>query len=166
VLGGLGVVYSALLTAAFRGSLGGLPVAIGRLAGLTLLMMGIMELLLVDDAKRLLGGVTRRCLSGIPFYIWPLLMLFAYMAAGGIAEGHVASLILYAAAIAYAAASRPPEGASARCTAAAALVLAAGLWAAVAPGSATGAVGAVMAAAIAVAPFAPLPLSLRERLPL
>lgn len=159
-LGGLGVLYSALLTEALRGSLGGgIPTAVKALAGLTLLMMGVMELLLVDDAKRLLGGATRRCLSGIPLYIWPLMLLFTHIAAWRLLAGDPLPLAAYLAALLYSLAARPPEGASARCTATAAALIAAALAASVAR-SVTGLAAAAMAAAVAVAPLAPAPRKL------
>ena len=154
LLGPLGVAYSALLTQALRGGLARAEVAAAPLAGLTLLMMGVMELLLVDDARRVLNGVTRRCLGGIPLYIWPLMVLFALIVAE---SGSVLAAAVYAAALLYAARRRPPRGADPRCTLATSLAVAALLSAAVAPSPWEAAVAALLVYAAVAAPHAPLP---------
>ncbi|BES80470.1 hypothetical protein [Pyrodictium abyssi] len=89
------MVYSALLTQALRVGAGGL-VAVGRLAGLTLLLLGVMEMLVVEDARRVLNGATRRCLGGIPLYTYPLLVLFALAV---VVRGGPAAYTVYAAAV-------------------------------------------------------------------
>lgn len=154
LLGPLGVAYSALLTQALRGGIARVEVAAAPLAGLTLLMMGVMELLLVDDARRVLNGVTRRCLGGIPLYIWPLMVLFALIVVG---SGSPLAAAVYAAALLYAARRRPPRGAEPRCTAATSLAVAALLSAAVAPQPLEAAAAALLVYAAVMAPHAPLP---------
>jgi hypothetical protein len=151
-LGLLGVAYSALLTQVFRQGLEEVTAA-GRLAALTLLLMGLMELLLVDDAKRLLNGLTRRCLAGIPLYIYPLLVLFALVIAY---HGGPLAYLVYATALLYAARRQPPRGARLRCTATAVPLLLATLGYAVTLDPEPAAVSAALATAAALAPWAPL----------
>ncbi len=154
LLGPLGVAYSALLTQALRGGIARVEVAAAPLAGLTLLMMGVMELLLVDDARRVLNGVTRRCLGGIPLYIWPLMVLFALM----VAESRsILAAAVYAAALLYSARRRPPRGADPRCTLTTALAVAALLSAAVAPSPWEAVVATILVYAVVAAPHAPVP---------
>lgn len=154
-LGTLGVVYSAVLTEAFRSGIGGVTEAAARLAGLTLLLMGVMELLLVEDAKKVLNGVTRRCLGGIPVYIYPLIVLFALTVAY---RGNPAAYAVFAAALLYAARRQPPSGASTACTAAASTLLPLALGLFVTRSPAEAAVAAALTALSVLAPWAPLPL--------
>ncbi len=152
-LGALGVVYSAVLTGAFRAGIEEAAGAAGRLAGLTLLLMGLMELLLVEDAKRVLNGLTRRCLGGIPLYIYPLLVLFALTVAY---RGNILAYTVYVAALVYAARRRPPHGARLGCTAVAALGLTAALGLAVTGRLEAALVSTLLASAAVLAPWAPL----------
>jgi len=152
-LGALGVVYSAVLTGAFRAGIEEVTGAAGRLAGLTLLLMGLMELLLVEDAKRVLNGLTRRCLGGIPLYIYPLLVLFALTVAY---RGNILAYTVYAAALAYAARRLPPRGARLGCTAVAALGLTAALGLAVTGRPEAALASTLLASAAVLAPWAPL----------
>ena len=161
MLGGLGIAYSAVLTQALRG--GGVDGALQALAAATLLLMGVMELLLVDDAKRVLGGFTSRCLSGIPLYIWPLVVLFNLLAVRAARQGSVAAALAATAAIAYSAASRPPRGSRPLCTLASAAVVSGSLAALVDGDPLEAAAAALLSVLLAIAPHAPV--ALREREP-
>ncbi len=162
LLGGVGVAYSAVLTEALRGGsieAGGM---VSTLAAATLLLMGVMELLLVEDAKRVLGGFTRRCLGGVPLYIWPLIVLFNLLAVQAAREGNPAPLAISLAAVAYTAAARPLEGSSPRCTLAAAGLVSAALAAAVDGDPLEAAAAALLSLGLAAAAHAPPRLLPRE----
>ena len=151
-LGLLGVVYSTLLTQALRVGASE-SVAVGRLAGLTLLLLGVMEMLVVEDARRVLNGATRRCLGGIPLYIYPLLVLFALAV---VVRGGPAAYTVYAAAVGYAALRWPPRGGSAPCTAAMAVLLPLALSLLVAGNPAAAISAALLSSAVVLAPLLPL----------
>ncbi len=151
-LGLLGVLYSAVLTQAFRRGVGGAAEAASGLAAATLLLMGVMELLLVDDAKKVLNGVTRRCLGGIPLYIYPLLVLFALTAAY---RGNILAYTVYGLALLYAARRQPPRGANLRCTLASALLLTATMGYAVTERLEAALAAAILASAAVLAPWLP-----------
>ena len=152
-LGVLGVVYSAVLTQAFRDGIGAVTSAAGELAAATLLLMGVMELLLVDDAKKVLNGVTRRCLGGIPLYIYPLLVLFALAAAY---RGNILAYTVYSLALLYAARRQPPPGADLQCTLASTLLLTIAMGYVAARSPEATLVSALLASAAVLAPWLPM----------
>ena len=161
-LGGLGVLYSALLTQALRLGAATAPgESIHVLAAATLLLMGIMEMLLVEDARRMLNGAARRCLSGILLYIWPLIVMFTELVADTALEGRMLPLAIYLGGLLYTAAARPPGG-SPRCTLLSAALVSSLLALPTARSPVHALLASLLATAYAVAPYTPLTLVDRE----